>query len=831
MRQFFYGDDNMAERKNFLIRTSSLLLAAVFLMTAGMFTLPLSETDAAVMRNQGGIYLNEALSRTSVNGFLESRQQWQMTLDNYSVTDYYLGTPFSDWAYGASPYGDKWQFNEGYGNIMTPLGGNSVDGSMNCTGFLWHIISKSISENSGLSMSQATKGVPILGHFNEQGFTTYSAWADGGGRWYDFINDNSIHYYEFNTKSEMLQSGVLQKGDIIWCVDGTVGTLMDGLKTPADDHHVGIYMGSGADDLWWQSGPIYGDGDTRDQQNSINPIYGCSKSNTYIVLPWSGEGNISTEKSGLDYTTASRTSGWNLCDAFYMASQGACPLGAQQWQTFIDYYGYDSYYKGTPYIDWVFASSPRGDKWQMNEWSASEMLKVGGTYADGGLNCMGFVWHAIAKAMADVNGMDIVKTGEYVPFSSSFNGLGLSRKCWTTPDGRSGWVVFSDFYTLNYYEFATKSDMLNSGLLHKGDIIWCVDGSVGKGLSGLRTLADNHHIGIYMGNGYNDLWWQSGPIHADGDLYNVGTEVCPIYGAASKNTYVVLPWGSSFSNALSGIVTKPYSITSTTTTTTTSTTTTTTTSTTTKTTTSAPITTTTTAKPTTESTTSTTSATTAETTTTSTAATTLSTTESTTTITETSATETETVTTAKQPIVLKGNAADILLSENVKPEFLIESAYITDDYGEVINFEPDELSFGRDRNAPDVHFIKDGDIFRVTFDVYYGDILVGSPEAAHILKGDVNNDSVVNAIDASIVLTYYASISANHEYHLTTAGEPVTSELMEILAFMAGDIDTESQTHGKGADEVLNALDATRILTFYAKQSAGVEISWSETIN
>ena len=181
--------------------------------------------------------------------------------------------------------------------------------------------------------------------------------------------------------------------------------------------------------------------------------------------------------------------------------------------------------------------------------------------------------------------------------------------------------------------------------------------------------------------------------------------------------------------------------------------------------------------------------------------------------------------------MLKGNAADILLSENVKPEFLIESAYITDDYGEVINFEPNELSFGRDRNAPDVHFIKDGDIFRVTFDVYYGDILVGSPEAAHILKGDVNNDSVVNAIDASIVLTYYASISANHEYHLTTAGEPVTSELMEILAFMAGDIDTESQTHGKGADDVLNALDATRILTFYAKQSAGVEISWSETIN
>ena len=808
----------MKDWKDGFLHTAALFMSSVIIAGSGAFAVPSLEAEAAVMQNQDGVYLNEALSRAGGGSFIESREQWAMTLDKYSITDYYLGTPFSDWAYAASPYGDKWQFDEGYGWIMDQYGGDETNGSMNCTGFLWHILSKSISENSGVSMEEAAKGVPILNHFNEQGFS-YSSWTGGGNRWFDFINENNVHYYEFNTKAEMLRSGVLQKGDIIWCVDRDCGTLMNGLKTPSDDHHVGIYMGDGDEDLWWQSGPIYGNGDKREQQNSINPVYGCAVSNTYIVLPWSGSGETPVNPRIQPYMYNS--DGWYMGEAINMASLNTCSGDLAKWQSFIDEYTTNDYYKGTPYIDWVYASSPRGDKWQMNEWSVSEMLKVGGTYEDGGLNCMGFVWHAIAKGLSVESGLDISVTGQYVPFSSYFNGLGLSRKCWSTASGNGGWTVFVDYYNLHYYEFPTKQEMLSSGVLQKGDIIWCVDGSVGLGMAGLRTIADNHHIGIYTGDGTSDSWWQSGPVKADGDLVNVGTDVCPIYGAASKNTYVVIPWAKKAENV------------TTTTTTTTSTTTTTTTTTTTATTTTSSVTTTS-ATAATSSTAETTSvSSTAESTAASETATTSVTTVSETTTaqpaeTTTAATTSEVPVQTDPNVVLKSDAGEKIFISGVKAEELVESAKLVDDNGFVSEFTPEELSFGRDKTTPDIHFEKDGEVFKCLIDIYYGDILLGSPEIARVLKGDVNMDGIINAIDASAALTYYAKISADQIYYLSTGDDKLISEIKERIAFLAADIDTESVCCGVDGSGNISAKDASAILTYYAKNSAGQSCTWDE---
>lgn len=101
----------------------------------------------------------------------------------------------------------------------------------------------------------------------------------------------------------MLRSGVLTKGDIIWCVDGSVGKLMAGLAIPASYHHVGIYMGDGKSDRWWQSGPTKADGDLSSQKNSINPIYGCAKKNTYVVIPFGAKAK-STDELPAKTTTA-----------------------------------------------------------------------------------------------------------------------------------------------------------------------------------------------------------------------------------------------------------------------------------------------------------------------------------------------------------------------------------------------------------------------------------------------------------------------------------------------------------------------------------------------
>lgn len=154
---------------------------------------------------------------------------------------------------------------------------------MNCTGFVWYTISHSLAHYSKQSIATTGTWVPNAANFNSKGFSR-SCWNGGG--WYKFITQYNVKYYEFSTKSEMLSSGALQKGDIIWCVNADVGSGLKGLSNPNSYHHIGIYMGDGKTDRWWQSGPIHGDGNTTGEINSINQIYGKAKKNSYVVIPW-----------------------------------------------------------------------------------------------------------------------------------------------------------------------------------------------------------------------------------------------------------------------------------------------------------------------------------------------------------------------------------------------------------------------------------------------------------------------------------------------------------------------------------------------------------------
>ena len=179
-------------------------------------------------------------------------------------------------------------------------------------------------------------------------------------------------------------------------------------------------------------------------------------------------------------------------------------------------------------------------------------------------------------------------------------------------------------------------------------------------------------------------------------------------------------------------------------------------------------------------------------------------------------------------VVLKSDAGEKIFSSGVKAEDIAESAKIVDDNGFVSEFKPEELSFGRDRETPEVHFVRDGNVFKCLVDIYFGDILVGSPEVTRVLKGDVNLDGIINAVDASAALTYYAKHSTEQEYYFTTREEPLESELKERMAFLAAEIDTESGNCGQDGSGGISAKDATAILTFYAKQSAGSDITWND---
>lgn len=71
--------------------------------------------------------------------------------------------------------------------------------------------------------------------------------------------------------------------------------------------------------------------------------------------------------------------------------------------------------------------------------------------------------------------------------------------------------------------------------------------------------------------------------------------------------------------------------------------------------------------------------------------------------------------------------------------------------------------------------------------------------------GDINLDSNVNAIDASIALSYYAATSTGKTYELTDE------------QFKKADIDRNN---------IINAIDASKILSYYALSSTGNNPDW-----
>ena len=70
--------------------------------------------------------------------------------------------------------------------------------------------------------------------------------------------------------------------------------------------------------------------------------------------------------------------------------------------------------------------------------------------------------------------------------------------------GGKGWVAYNNHHGLPYYDYSSKEDMLASGILDYGDIIWMFD------TSGPNSISSIHHVGIFVGsNPYEDKLWHS----------------------------------------------------------------------------------------------------------------------------------------------------------------------------------------------------------------------------------------------------------------------------------------------------------------------------------
>lgn len=172
-------------------------------------------------------------------------------------------------------------------------------------------------------------------------------------------------------------------------------------------------------------------------------------------------------------------------------------MSGEKYMDWLKCHQYDDYYLGTPYIPDDYRS-PHGDPF----FNGRE-----------GMNCTGFVWHALRVPTYASGG-----NTEAIP-------------------GISGWVNFYKRNGIQRQYFATKEEMLASGYLEKGDLIWIFDGDENQ-------LSSTHHIGIYWGDGQSDTWWHSLDGWSRGlGMPCDGNMISNIGSAGSSPFYVALKTG------------------------------------------------------------------------------------------------------------------------------------------------------------------------------------------------------------------------------------------------------------------------------------------------
>ncbi len=154
--------------------------------------------------------------------------------------------------------------------------GRKYLGGMNCTGFGTALFSQFGVEQGrnvdGLLPGRRQNGtvVPGYGGFDWNYFLPGNA-GFGKVKMYMFGNVNSGNNTPAgnweSVKAQMLNSGVLEYGDIIYCVPAARMSNASG----AYDTHWGLYIGDGHSDRFWHS--TYGTGQLRNGRNEIVSLY------------------------------------------------------------------------------------------------------------------------------------------------------------------------------------------------------------------------------------------------------------------------------------------------------------------------------------------------------------------------------------------------------------------------------------------------------------------------------------------------------------------------------------------------------------------------------
>ena len=220
-------------------------------------------------------------------------------LESHEHDDFYLGTPYQ---------GGDWQ---------SPNGDTSYNGSagMNCTGFVSYVL-RACGLNTGTFLEQLS-------------LTGSTVWA-GSGLPYDLmsgasnylnaVQNGDIAAYTFRDKSELLASGLAQKGDII---------LMWWSLSPFDDgadNHIGFFWGdSSSEDKMWHSSTHPQSG------NQISEIVPKTPGSYFILIKTENEEptySVTLTKTSADATVTQGNAAYSLAGATYNVYEGTTASGA-----------------------------------------------------------------------------------------------------------------------------------------------------------------------------------------------------------------------------------------------------------------------------------------------------------------------------------------------------------------------------------------------------------------------------------------------------------------------------------------------------------------------
>ena len=198
---------------------TAVMTAVLIFQSACPAGLAYAAQKSGVSAYSAGQTIDQALGATKT---VES------VLSQHENDEYYLTTP----------YGNKGPHGEG-GAIDTwdcwkPKGEYGSGAYMNCTGFVVAVLRACGADTSIIGNYTAKDG------YNRGNETNASKWDE-------YCRDNNAVSYTFSSKEQMLASGILEKGDIIY-------------MEPADwnhsnsDCHIGFFWGSNSsEDLFWHS--------------------------------------------------------------------------------------------------------------------------------------------------------------------------------------------------------------------------------------------------------------------------------------------------------------------------------------------------------------------------------------------------------------------------------------------------------------------------------------------------------------------------------------------------------------------------------------------------